>query len=387
MQSKSFLLWALILAACLGIGVWSLGIWAGGCASSQQEIVSPTTSTSSTSASSSTTTINTGTWQPVGEFTTSESISITFYDGIPYLEYNTSYPSYNRKVAKFISGTTSWETVSEYGPATDLYAFPFNLFYRTGGRAFYFDDGTADGQRYRVSGDAIFSVEKYNNVSASWEALGTDTFRVDLSRSDFSPCSLYICDDGTPYFAYADFNHNNAITVMKFSSGSWTQVGSGGVNWDGWEGETSYNIILQVYHDPISEQVPYVAFTNNGRASVYKYNSGSNNWQPIGTGPRDPIGGSPGFADAKYLNLFIYGDPAVGAVPYVCFNEAGALSVMRFDGTTWEYVGTPEFTSPLDLSSEIGFSSLYVYNDTPYVAYRAHFPVGYLRARVMKFVK
>ena len=54
MNKANIWIWSFVLAIYLGFGIWSLGFWLGGCASSQQEIVTTTTSTTTTSPSTST---------------------------------------------------------------------------------------------------------------------------------------------------------------------------------------------------------------------------------------------------------------------------------------------------------------------------------------------
>jgi len=64
-------------------------------------------------------------------------------------------------------------------------------------------------------------------------------------------------------------------------------------------------------------------------------------------------------------------------IPYVAFDSDGAPLAMKFNGTSWTNVGTEK------LNNTGGTMSLYVYNGTPYVAFRDSIN-GY-KATVKKF--
>ena len=119
---------------------------------------------------------------------------------------------------------------------------------------------------------------------------------------------------------------------------------------------------------------PYVAYREgaySNKAVVMKYTgNGVNGWEPVGS--------TPGFSDGEitYTSLFIYND-----VPYVAYkdiaNGSGA-TVMKFNGTAWETVGSAGF-SP----SSASYTRLYVYDGTPYVLFRDEGDSN--KARVMKY--
>lgn len=88
--------------------------------------------------------------------------------------------------------------------------------------------------------------------------------------------------------------------------------------------------------------------------------------------------GNPGFSPAEgyYTSLFVY-----NGTPYVAFRDTNAsdkASVMKYNGTSWEYVGSPGFSA-----GAVHATSLYVYNGTPYVAYRDY--GNSEKATVMKY--
>ena len=75
--------------------------------------------------------------------------------------------------------------------------------------------------------------------------------------------------------------------------------------------------------------------------------------------------GSRGFSNgrANYTSLYVY-----NGTPYIAYGDEGSsnyATVMKYNGTDWEYVGNPGFSNGI-----VEYTSLYVYNGTPYVAYR-----------------
>jgi hypothetical protein len=128
----------------------------------------------------------------------------------------------------------------------------------------------------------------------------------------------------------------------------WEAVGQRGFS----AGTASY---IKIDFDTVSG-LPYVAYrdsSNNNAVSVMKYNG--TNWVYVG---------NPGFSvgDSRYVDLFVD-----GAVPYVAFQDmtnGGKLSVMTYSGGTWQYVGGAGVTV-----REVRDISLYVSGGIPYVAF------------------
>ena len=95
----------------------------------------------------------------------------------------------------------------------------------------------------------------------------------------------------------------------------------------------------------------------------------ASSWQSVGT-----AGFSAGLAD--FTSLAVY-----NGTPYVAYVDGangGKATVMKFDGTNWVTVGTAGFSA-----GQASYTSLAVYNGTPYVAY-ADIANG-VAATVMKF--
>jgi hypothetical protein len=430
MKKLNFRLLLLLILTGMTLGIWGIGFWIGGCASSQPGLVpassTTTSSTATSSNSSTTTTLIVGSWVPLGDIGSGEVPSIAFYNGTPYVAY---YAPDGYKVMKYNSGSDSWASITGAGfslrrlfpPSFYLYndgspdGLPYVAFDNasdgisvkrynvTSGNwedlgasslavetfvynasLFIYQDGMAAGQPYLAYssgfvGSAIRTVvRKYNKGTQNWDILGNMVF--PTANPADNRVALYIYEDGTPYLAYDDYGRigNGEITVMKYSAGTWEAVGPPTFTLAG------YNINLQVYKDAISGAVPFAASNTSG---VWKYSTSSDSWSKLGT---SEISGN-----ASFFSMFIYNDPTNGAVPYVAFSDysansgppsynSGWASVMKYNGTNWEYIGAPRFSDPL-LSSIV---SLYVYNGSPYITFAELGPsVGVQLIKVMKYVK
>lgn len=109
-----------------------------------------------------------------------------------------------------------------------------------------------------------------------------------------------------------------------------------------------------------SNDTPYVSFVDDynaaGYISVMKYNGSS--WVYVG---------KPGFSDSM-----TFGGPSIAidrnGTPYVAFSEeySGKITVMKHDDTGWAFVGEPRFSDTV-----AWFISLVIdTTGTPYVAYQ-----------------
>ncbi|MDR2711401.1 MAG: hypothetical protein LBB65_08810 [Burkholderiales bacterium] len=146
------------------------------------------------------------------------------------------------------------------------------------------------------------------------EAVGSVGFSASLA---YNP-SLAIAPDGTLYVAYGDGGSSYKATVMRFDSGSnsWQAVGS-----VGFSAGIAYNTSLAIAPDG----TPYVAYVDSGsgyKATVMRFDSVSNSWQAVG---------SAGFSagDVNYTSLAIAPD----GTPYVAYEDGGngsKATVMRF---------------------------------------------------------
>ncbi len=157
-------------------------------------------------------------------------------------------------------------------------------------------------------------------------------------------------NNGNLYIAYKDFDAQFKITVKKFNGYDWEIVGNQGFSAVG-----TFWLDLEFYND-----VPYVAYkegydgVDGGyKATVMKFNGVS--WEEVGS-----RGFSPG--QITYSDLAFY-----NGQPCIAFRDESnnqRLAVMTFNGENWIDLSSQDFTN--DYAST---PDLKVYNNELYVLY------------------
>lgn len=242
-------------------------------------------------------------------------------------------------------------------------------------------------------------IKKFDGIN--WQELGVTNFASQNMSYFETLVPIAFDSQNNPYIVYQDAT-GNSLVVKKFNGTDWELLGSGGLSFAG-----GYGAIA------IQNDIPYVAFLDRqtvvGKGSLKKYENG--NWVTVGPaqfteGQANSISiafqgavpyyscrddGNAGFATVRKLDGPIWeviGQESFAAqcssvtdwlgvdlaqnsqnVAYVAYKDHdydSKLSVKKFNGTTWEYVGSPGFSpAGLDSDAEIEFDS----NDVPYVAY------------------
>ena len=266
--------------------------------------------------------------------------------GIPYIAY-----SGNRSEVRKYTGS-SWTFLdSGLSPSQtpsamtiDKYGVPYILF--------------TDSSLYQ-------SVKKYNG--SQWIYVGNAGA---VGGHPGSTVSMQIDSANNIFVAYTDQAHSNNVTVMKYNGIGWTAIGGVAIT----SGGASFPALAI---DRLG--TPYVAFQNNiNSVSVMKYDS-SGHWVFVG---------NPGFSGAYSTNISIAIDTS--GLPIVFFDDYGHsvhASVMKYNGSTWNYVGSPGFSPgpmlPYVTGSYYNSNICIDRNGTPYVIF-ADSVYGY-RISVMKY--
>ena len=203
---------------------------------------------------------------------------------------------------------------------------------------------------------------KFFPTSAQWTIVGLPNFSNVQADYIFSA----VAPNGDPYVVYRDANQTATGTVKKFDGSSWVDVGS--------RFSTGYVYCTTMAFN--STGTPYVAYMdagNSNRVTVMKFDG--SNWVAVGAVGFTPSG-------ASYTSIVIDGN----GTPYVAFRDFAQsyrASVMKFNGTNWVYVGMPGFSENIHFGG-VGYTSLAIDKQgTLYIAYEDD--GDDFKASVMKF--
>jgi len=204
-------------------------------------------------------------------------------------------------------------------------------------------------------GQSLTGNYTYGDIDKAWQTVGAP----GISEVGATWGSVVIGQGGTPYVAYSDSTNDAKATVMKYDGENWIPVGTPGFSDSGANSPSLF----------ISGGIPYIAYgdyADNYKATVMKF---------TGITEENPTGwmtvGLPRFSESQawYVSLNFY-----NGVPYVAYEDGAngnAVTVMKFTGITeenptgWVFVGTPDFSD-----ADVDFISLSMdSNGTPYVAY------------------
>lgn len=278
-----------------------------------------------------------------------------------YLAYNDEglgFGSPQGTVMKF-NGTT-WETVGNPG-FTPAFAHHSDFAFGPGDTIYY---SFADGSSAAMSRGAVMQFD-----GTSWTSIGTD-----LTQGACQYSSLAVDSAGILYFGAIDLGHpQGGYVVKKYDGSNWTIVGTSPIVADS-----------AAYSDMglNRDGVLYIAYRDQtespGKVRVKKFDG--SNWVNVG----DPLLATTGPGAGPAMDIYIAFDLA--GTPYVSYSHTfmgpPRISVERFNGTSWELVGDPQFSSgPFESAL---FSSLALPKSAPYVAYQYGGSVGN-KANVMRF--
>ncbi len=175
-------------------------------------------------------------------------------------------------------------------------------------------------------------------TGSSWTLVGAKGF--SEGQADFT--RIAIGSDNAPVVAYRDSANGNKITVQKWNSGtsSWSPVGN-----KGFSSGSPADLCLALY----ANNFPIVAYidSSDNKPKAMKF-SGSPTWEVIGTG---------GINDAGVASISLAMDSTDhSVVAYV--DLAHKISVKRWDGTHWVFIGSPAFSPVTTDTVDLALNSL-----------------------------
>jgi hypothetical protein len=205
-----------------------------------------------------------------------------------------------------------------------------------------------------ANGEGAASPVVTAKIYGHWEVLGS----VGFSDGAVDRTEIAVASDGTPYVLYQDGANSNKATVKKYNSSTgWVTVGSTGFSAGG---VGCPRIAID------SNNVVYVAYQNfNTYISVQKFNSSLSAWEPVGS---DINGITTAVTYTGVLSLAIAPDNT----PYFAIsdvNSGGKATVMKFNGSTWEAVGSAGISANIIVENFDTISLTISKDGTPYVAY------------------
>jgi Secretion system C-terminal sorting domain len=154
------------------------------------------------------------------------------------------------------------------------------------------------------------------------------------------------------------------LALLSTNAQDWEVVGQ-----QGFSDDVASDITLKINN----ENIPYVCFVDHTDFKTVVMKLEGETWQSVG-----PYGLTEGSSTLPWPSFAISNSD----VPYVAFKDAShnnKLTVMSFNGTSWEILGTPGFTATIvDNNSSLAVDS----NGVPYVCYEDI----YHQTTVMKFI-
>ncbi|MCH2199606.1 MAG: hypothetical protein MK081_12575 [Flavobacteriales bacterium] len=190
-----------------------------------------------------------------------------------------------------------------------------------------------------------------NSQTYTWDYLGSQGVSSgtgEWTELEYNPVS------GELYLAFQDEANAEKITVMKHDGVSWSTVGSAGFS----EGQS--------FHPDLefdSSGNPYVAYRSfpGGAYTVETFDGSS--WSPVGTAGFTNFcnGGGTLAIDPTNNDLYL-------AYPDLDNGMSNRLSVQKWDGSSWSFVGSQGITA-----DGTGFPSIeFDASGTPHVLYRSN---------------
>lgn len=174
-----------------------------------------------------------------------------------------------------------------------------------------------------VTTHSYANVKKY--TGSVWESVGTANFAETATtlRIAFNPA------DGLPYVIYDDKNDSRKLKVQKFFGGDWTNVSTPGVYTSAYYAGIDFSPTGDLY-------VGFRDTANSNKVTVWKYSSDT--WSTVGT-----AGFASAVGTASVHNVDVYYNKYTNQPFLTYLTSTGASEVLYFDGDTWQSLGTNEW--------------------------------------------
>ncbi|RYD57340.1 MAG: T9SS type A sorting domain-containing protein [Sphingobacteriales bacterium] len=347
-----------------------------------------------------------GVWGDIGtsDFDSTGSVLDIAVDtnGLPYVVFTENDPPYAASVRRY--NGSNWVMVGSAGFTTGQVAtakIDFDRYRNIPYVGFTDMDRTDqaivmkfDGSDWILLGDTGVSAGMAGGTDLVVDPYGVPYFSYVETDSTFTRSYITVkkidgtnwATVGTPHFGWIDYSSTmpsiavdsfgNVFVAYRDSTGGTNVKKFNGTGWTpiGWSftGNNSYDIQLALD----KAGTPYIVYVNGNnlhRASVVKYNGST--WQTLGS----PLNASNTTIGYLSMQIDAAGNPYVG---YTETNTSGVPkgTVKKFDGTSWAAVGTTQFTSGATYYSSIAVDK----KGSPFFCYSGGWTTPEIR--VKKFV-
>jgi len=192
---------------------------------------------------------------------------------------------------------------------------------------------------YSRASDKQLTVLEFNGTS--WSSLGDLSFLT----TEISQVKIEIVMDGTIFLAYTDDNYQQ-LSIIKFDGTSWIYVaqniaGNKALGID--LAKDTFDNIYIAYKDDLNED----------KATLKKYDFITGNIFTVG---------NEGFTPTTVEDLKLAINP-VTSEPFVVYNFNGRAHVYKFNGSTWNQVGSDFFSTYFDSNTNVTYDKSVIDTD------------------------
>ena len=253
-------------------------------------------------------------------------------DGIPYFAFRDN--SCGNKISVMALNGSSWNYVGSSGFSDNPGYYPSIAV-----------NGTTPILAYEDTGHQLLMVRYFDSGSGTWKHFGPDMYGKSMGDVRFISLKLY---NNTMYYAWVDVYYSSKFNCAYFNGSFCASVGdtlsASPANIDCTSLAISASGII------------YIAFVDSsGKVWIKAYNGSS--WYSMPTHSYFESTGS------SWVDIAVDGE-----TPYVVFSDglkSSCLTVMKYNGSSWEVVGSSGFTG-----NNAAFNKIIVVNGVPYVLFK-----------------
>ena len=189
-----------------------------------------------------------------------------------------------------------------------------------------------------------YYLDRYKN--GNWETMGVSY----ITSGGGSWARLTLDSKGVPYVSWVDFFAGNKMYVSKLVGEIWLQVGNEPVSEENYIAKNCQDVAVDANGNI------YLAYCVKGTEQLAVYRHNGAEWEMLG----DNIANG----TVKGIDVAIDSEQNF-YVAYADGNFEDKVSVMKYNGTNWSYVGQRGFTE----SGTDSYMAMTLHNDSPCVVY------------------